>query len=312
MHAAALPGAVAEFAATHHGVFSSSLAANCGMTAKQIGRLRERGVIERLANGVYRIAGSPQTWHQRTMAATCSGRSIAVGECAAILHDIDGAKCEDIVVAVDRGSRHALADRAVQVLHTYPAVDVTVVDGIPCAGLARTICDLGWMAPHLLCRGFDDYQRRGFALAWVEQTAARLESFHPHGLHRVRTELDRRRHGGVAPESWFERLVEQLLLTAGIGLVIRQYEVRADDGRFVARVDLAIPEIRLAIEAHSRRFHTGPQREAFDQRRDNRLAEVGWETVYVGWADRSAAKVAQQIGAIARRRAADLGIRLAG
>jgi very-short-patch-repair endonuclease len=282
------------------------------MTAKQIGRLRERGVIERLANGVYRMAGSPQTWRQRTMAATSSGRSIAIGECAAILHDIDGATCQEVVVAVEHGFRHPLADRAVQVLHTYSAADVTVVDGIPCAGLARTICDIGWLAPHMLSRGFDDYQRRGFSLAWVEQTAARLESFHLHGLHRVHREIETRRNGGVAPESWFERLVEQLVRTAAVGAVVRQYEVRAEDGRFVARVDLAIPEIRLAIEAHSRRYHTGPQREAFDQRRDNRLAEVGWETLYVGWSDASVATVAQQIRAIARRRAADLGIRLAG
>ncbi len=68
----------------------------------------------------------------------------------------------------------------------------------------------------------------------------------------------------------------------------------------------------MAIEAHSRKHHTGPCREAFDQRRDNRLTEVGWQTAYVGWADTSApATVCRSIERMVATRARDLCLDLA-
>jgi very-short-patch-repair endonuclease len=114
------------------------------------------------------------------------------------------------------------------------------------------------------------------------------------------------------PDSWFERLVEACVQSPLLPPVIRQHEVRRADGSFVARVDLAIPSLRLAIEANSRRWHTGPSAEAFDQRRENQLAEEGWHTTYVGWANVSAspATVRRTIERIAVRRAADLGLDL--
>jgi very-short-patch-repair endonuclease len=248
------------------------------------------------------------TWRQRVVGATLVRSSIAIGVTAAALHGIDGVDSTAVVVAVPRGGRNQLADQCVQVLHSYSADDVVVVDGIRCSGLARTMCDLAWQAPHLLGRALDDFQRRRCSLEWLAHTVGRVELEHVHGCARLRRELERRQVGGVVTDSWFERLVERVLQQTGIGPIVRQFEVFDDRGEFVARVDLAVPHLRLAIEAHSRQFHTGPQRETFDQRRDNRLAAVGWETIYVGWEDASSATVAAQIRRIAERRAVDLGI----
>ncbi len=85
------------------------------------------------------------------------------------------------------------------------------------------------------------------------------------------------------PDSWFERMVETCLVTHGLSGLQRQHEIRDGAGAFVARVDLAFPAVKLAVEAHSRQFHFGSRAEAFDQRRDNRLAALGWEVIYVGW-----------------------------
>ena len=63
----------------------------------------------------------------------------------------------------------------------------------------------------------------------------------------------------------------------------RQHEVRAPDGGFVGRIDLACVPLRLGVEAHSKRFHFGAGPGLDDQERDDALAAVGWDVRYVGW-----------------------------
>ena len=54
-------------------------------------------------------------------------------------------------------------------------------------------------------------------------------------------------------------------------------------GKFVARFDHAFPSVRVAVEAHSKRFHFGPVLEAADENRDLRAQRAGWVIVYLGW-----------------------------
>jgi hypothetical protein len=51
----------------------------------------------------------------------------------------------------------------------------------------------------------------------------------------------------------------------------------------VARFDYAFPSARVAVEAHSKRFHFGPLREAADEDRDLRAQRAGWVVSYLGW-----------------------------
>ena len=88
------------------------------------------------------------------------------------------------------------------------------------------------------------------------------------GLDMAYADLALRMKGGTPRGSWFEKLVQECVESPRIPPVVRQYEIRSAAGVLVARPDLAIPSLRLGIEAHSRTFHTGPRREAFDERRD--------------------------------------------
>lgn len=116
---------------------------------------------------------------------------------------------------------------------------------------------------------------------------------------------------GVAPDSWFERLVEACIRLPALPPWTRQHEM-CDGGRLVGRVDLACVPLRLAVEAHSRRFHFGVAASTADQRRDDDLAGLGWDVRYVGWhaATTAPTDVARTIERVARRRAVDLGITL--
>lgn len=188
------------------------------------------------------------------------------------------------------------------------AADRHVVAGIPCVGLARTICDLaGQFGGDVAVRAIDDFERRGFSLGWLAGTADRLHRPDQTGTGIVRRLLAER--SGPVPDSWFERMVEACVAIPGLPPWSRQYPVVEGD-RLLGRVDLACVPLRLAVEAHSKRFHFGPGREAGDQRRDDSLAAAGWDVRYVGWhaATRTPQDVARMIEHVARRRAADFSM----
>lgn len=237
------------------------------------------------------------------------------GGSASRLHSLDGFdRCVDVDIAVHRGTRVALSDvRVRQVRGHYDPLDIAEIDGIPCPTLARTVCDLAWCARPLYERAADGFQRRGHSLLWLQQTAVRIPRRRGDGVDLILADIERRLHSGRVRDTWFEELVERCIRSPRLPPLARQHAVYRPDGTFVARVDLAFPSLRLAIEAHSRQFHTGPRREAFDQRRDNLLAEVGWDTRYVGWADATSTpkQVCRLIERIALRRASDLGLTIA-
>jgi very-short-patch-repair endonuclease len=74
-----------------------------------------------------------------------------------------------------------------------------------------------------------------------------------------------------------------LLLRAGLPAPTAQYRVFDDDG-FVARVDFAWPEQRLALE-YDGQWHAEPGQFVRDRRRLNRLVAAGWRVVIVTAAD---------------------------
>lgn len=87
-----------------------------------------------------------------------------------------------------------------------------------------------------------------------------------------------------------------------------QYPIRAADDRWVARVDIGIPSVRLGLEGHSRRFHFGPDAEPLDEQRDLRAAACGWELLYLGWyATRRPTDVLAVVKEVVARRRRDLG-----
>jgi very-short-patch-repair endonuclease len=75
-----------------------------------------------------------------------------------------------------------------------------------------------------------------------------------------------------------------LLRRAGFPPPTPQYDVRAQ-GRVLARVDFAYPEIRFAIEVDGYRWHSGRARWEHDLRRRNALTTRGWRVIHVTSSD---------------------------
>ncbi|MGB8859158.1 MAG: type IV toxin-antitoxin system AbiEi family antitoxin domain-containing protein [Ilumatobacteraceae bacterium] len=317
MPACTILGAVGELAASRHGAFTRSQAAEHGLDRAALTRLRQRGVLLEPAPDVLLIRGAPHTWQQRAYTSTLAagGHGIVIGGIASRLHGLDGFDDHHhVLAAIPRGGRMPLPNvAATQLRASYDdELDVTVVDHIPCSSIARTLVDLARYHPDRYERAADDFQRRGLSVQWLAQTIERVPPRRGDGRAMMLDDLERRLTGGTVRGSWFEQLVERCVASPRIPPVVRQYSVRARDGQFVARPDLAIPSLRIAIEAHSRRHHTGPRAEAFDERRDNSLAEHGWHTSYVGWSDTATpASVCRSIERFVAQRAVDLGVDLA-
>ena len=130
----------------------------------------------------------------------------------------------------------------------------------------------------------DNYPGRmpGRPFASIEEILQRLEEWGRFpGSGTVRTAVALARTRVESPKETETRL---LIRGAGLAEPIVQYEVRAD-GRFVARVDLAYPELKIAIEYEGDGHRTDKQQWRTDIRRQRDLEEQGWIVIRLTQAD---------------------------
>jgi G:T-mismatch repair DNA endonuclease (very short patch repair protein) len=101
-------------------------------------------------------------------------------------------------------------------------------------------------------------------------------------------------------ESPPETRLRLLLQRAGLPMPHAQFRVFDEEG-FVARVDFAYPDLRLAIE-YEGQWHGEGVQVSQDRRRQNRLAAAGWRVLFVTNVDmrRPAELVAAVVAARAR------------
>ncbi|MCU1344335.1 MAG: hypothetical protein JWL70_601, partial [Acidimicrobiia bacterium] len=268
----AIIGAVAEFAAPRHGVISRKRAAQIGLTPWQVADLLRAGLLSEPLRGVLVFRSSAPTWRQScaVLDAGMRGRGLQSHRASARLHLLDGCRDEVFEVTVHRGRPTLPPNTIIHRVHRWCAEDEVLIDGIRTTGLARTLADLGSVVgADRVLKALDDARRRGVSLNWLQLTAERLHRPGQRGTKVLLTLLDRIRRGDdPLPGSWFERLLEEYLKHPGLPTLVRQYEIRDDRGRVIARPDLAIPELKLGFEAHSRQFHFGQAPEAADEWRD--------------------------------------------
>ncbi len=114
-------------------------------------------------------------------------------------------------------------------------------------------------------------------LATYEQLSAAVAAGRRQGSARLRLALSRVRQGSASrPETW-TRLT---LVDAGLPEPVSDYTVRDASGRFLAWVDLAYPQWRIAIEYDGVHHSAGAQRER-DVERYAALEAAGWRVIRV-------------------------------
>ncbi len=277
-------GAVSDLLALQHGCISRSQA-NPHLTARDLRNMVRDDVLVVPFPNVFVLRAAPPSDRQTLMAATLAGGgSVASHGAAAWLHGLDGFDSLDLEVTVVRPRHIHPPGVRVHQVSTLPPSDLTVVYGIPCTGLARTLVDLVCVRPLAYVeRALDDVvRRRGGSLRWITETAQRLHRPGQRGTSTLleiisTTDPDRVR------ASWFEALIELIVDVDDLPAVFRQFVLEDASAQHVARFDLAMPSIKLAIEAHSRRFHFGRAAEQRDEDRDLAVGALGWDVMYLGW-----------------------------
>jgi len=286
-------GVVSELAASPNNVFSRAQAASQGLTHRHIKRCLDAGLLcEPWPGSLVALGGiDGPSWLQLIAAATLPTRRrsndlvVASHRSAARLHRSDGlVDIADLDVSVERPAKVRLYGIVAHRVQSLDRRDLAVVDGVQCTNLARTLVDLGSVCePDVVERAFDDAVRRKANLRWLRETALRLNRPGTAGSGIVLDLLHDLEHRGEVRGSWFEKTVELCLDDPELGTIERQYRLKGADGFEVARFDLAVPDARLGIEAHSRSHHFGEENEASDEQRDHEAARVGWDVMYLGY-----------------------------
>jgi very-short-patch-repair endonuclease len=159
-----------------------------------------------------------------------------------------------------------------------------LVLGVPVASRERLLVDLARFLP------VDDARRlllRAAQLSGSAQTLALLERAaglqgRYSGIHQLQALIA---DLGTGAHSDAENLLISLLSGAGFTGYVVNLPVRL--GTTSARIDVAFPHARVAIEVDGRAFHSSPGRFQSDRTRQNRLVAAGWRVLRFTWEDLS-------------------------
>jgi hypothetical protein len=277
---------IAAVAADQAGAFSERQVAFAGGTRAMCRRRVGTGRWRRLAVGVYAMAGSPPTWHQRLWAALLQAGTEAVvsHRSAAALLAIPGFPAGTVEVTVQRGKNHRVTLGVLHETSWLPPSHVTEISGIPCTTLARCIFDLaGVEREGRVARALDSsLTRLGLAMPRQEEVLAVLGRRGRPGTTVMRRLVAARGEGYMPPESELEALVLEVLEAHGLPAPVRQLHVWGGE-RPVGRVDLGYPPTPVLIEAQSKRFHSSLSDWEADLARFAEAAAGGRLVIPVTW-----------------------------
>ncbi|MGY1821523.1 hypothetical protein [Geodermatophilus sp. SYSU D00079] len=238
----------------------------------------------RLYRGVYADADLPDSFDLRVAGAglLVPAQAVFSGRTAAHLHGatdlVDGHTPVEVSVPVGVRFGPVAGPRVRETV--LASADVTRVRRRPCTTRVRTALDIARAEPLiegvvaldvLLARTVVDEPE-------LREGLATLPS--PRGARRARRAVDLADPRAESPQ---ESRVRVLLALAGLPAV-PQFTVRDADGSFVARVDLAYPGQRVAVE-YDGVWHADRAQLTRDRRQLNALVAAGWTVLHVTAAD---------------------------
>jgi very-short-patch-repair endonuclease len=237
----------------------------------------------RLFRGVYADADLPDSVDVQIRgarfllppSAVFSGRTAAYLLGARELGD----RRKPVEIAVPAGVRFGpIAGMRIRRVAMSPT-DVTALGAWPCTTGLRTALDLGrWESRLDAVAALDLLLAR--AIVGLGELREAAERHAGPGTRRIR---EAAKLADPRAESQPESRLRVILALAGLHAV-PQFTVRDIAGTFVARVDLAFPEHRLAIE-YDGAWHGGREQFVRDRQRLNRLVAAGWTVLHVTAAD---------------------------
>ncbi|HEX4903016.1 MAG TPA: type IV toxin-antitoxin system AbiEi family antitoxin domain-containing protein [Acidimicrobiales bacterium] len=277
MHLISSFGQALEVAADQHHLLATSDLTRHGLDRNQVSDLCRDGALERIVRGLYRIPGTRSPMQDIAAAVSRHRDGHASHVSGLFVHgaEVTPPRRPQLTLPVGATGHTTLGD-----VHRSPLdrADVTRRLGIRVTSLARSLVDA---SAHLSTERLHEVvaaelTARRTTLALVQQAALRVESGPGrlgHGRLRqvLATWADPITPGSVAEATVFRRIG-----AFGLPRPSTQVEIRTTDGDFVARVDLAWEDHRVAREYDSDGYHPPPKVEA-DERRRQAIEAAGWK-----------------------------------
>lgn len=270
---------LAAQAAEQHGLFSVQQVRASGLSHAAASRRLSSGRWLSVHRGVYRVAGTPETWHGRMMAAT-----LAAGEDSMASHRSArrlwalGKTTEFCEIVVPYDHERRLRGVGIHRCNLLLPVDRRVVESIPVTGPELTLLQLGSILPPWTIDGLvDDAINRGLTI--LPKLRWRLKELGKQGRNGcgvLREVLDARDPEAAAAATKLERALHRIVKHSSLPNPQLQHVIRAPDGRFIGRVDAAWPEHRVVVEAEGAEWHAALKHWAKDMERQNDLEAHGW------------------------------------
>ena len=275
-------------ASKQHAVFTRHDTDAIGFTRRQRDLRVERGVWVEPFEGIYRIAGAPRTWWADLLCAVFAGcdGTVASHRSATAVYELPGGDRRLQELLCRRWNR---AHWQRLVLHETLALsdeDIKVVDSIPITTVERTLLDLGAV------RGFETVERAVeealrrelTTLDDLDATLRRLARKGRRGAGVLRRILETRTPHRALTGNDIEMRMLQVLRANGLPEPVPQFVVW-HHGRFIAQVDAAYVEWRIALEYDSYAWHSDRPARIRDNARRNALINIDWAPISVIWED---------------------------
>jgi very-short-patch-repair endonuclease len=266
-----------SLARRRQGVITRAQLREAGLSQDSIDRRIARGALVPRHAGVFAVAGSPDSFAQRAVAAVlAAGRDAAASHRAAATLLELGELTAAVEVSVPLNQRPRLQGVVVHRVSHLPPEHTVVVAGIRVTHRARTLCDLAGVLPGPRLELLLDQAlaRRSVTVAALRET---LESLpvSARGAGKLRALLAARPSGRARAESPLEQELQELLLGSRIKGWKPQHEVVG------CRIDVAFPREKLALQVDSYRHHSSRSDWARDHRRHVALVAAGWRVLPV-------------------------------
>lgn len=267
---------VAQLARDQRGLLTRDQLATEGVSDSAVDRWVANGILVPVFPRVYRHAAVPESWEQRLLAAClCGGEgTLASHRSAGALWSLD--KCERGLIEVLTGRRLRSSGLRCTRTKEIPRCDRSRVQGIPATSVERTLIDLaGDLGADGLEIALDSALRQ--RLTSLARLKWRLDKCpaNKKGLATIKELLAQRSPKAAATESALEARFLQLVRRSKLPSPGQQYRVM-DGHHFIARLDFAYPNAKLAVEIDGYRWHAGNHAWNRDRNRNNELARLGW------------------------------------
>jgi very-short-patch-repair endonuclease len=259
-----------------------------GISDKVIRRCRNNGFLDHVAEGLYRLAGAPDTLQGqlRAIQLLVPGAA-AYRESAARLLVLPGGgwSAAPEVVAPRNTTNRCLGVALHQTAH-LPEADLTVVDGLRATTAERTLCDLAsvlgfrrleWLCQRAIVGGTTTAEE---LLACFFAFARRGRK----GSALMRVVLDGLLSGPGFANTELEQLFLELVRAHHLPPFEYQWRPPWYDGRRGIADFCRQPE-RVLVEVDGRAWHTIQQAIEEDRRRDRLAHRHGYLPLRFGWAE---------------------------